>query len=118
MGEDEAVAHRNEVLLVGRVAAAAVEREMASGDVMVQIRVVVRRRAARGAPPRQPVDTLDCVAWLAGPRRALLGFGPGDTVEVVGELRRRFWRGAGGVSSHEVEVQKARRLARAAQPAA
>ncbi|MDQ1687230.1 MAG: single-strand DNA-binding protein [Frankiaceae bacterium] len=107
--------HHNEVRLVGRVAAEALERELPSGDVLVQLRLVVRRRAHRGTPPRQPIDTLDCVAWLAAPRRSLLSLDPGDTVEITGELRRRFWGGASGSSRYEVEVHKAKRLARASQ---
>lgn len=105
--------HRNDVHLVGRVAAAATEQEMPSGDLLVTIRLIVRRQAKGGAAPRQPIDTLDCVAWLAGPRRALLRLDPGDTVEVTGALRRRFLRGAGGVSRYEVEVHQAKRVARA-----
>jgi single-strand DNA-binding protein len=109
------LAHRNEVLLTGRVAAEAFEREMPSGDVVVEMRLIVRRRPQRGAVPRQAVDTIDCVAWLAAPRKALLGLDPGDIVELRGELHRRFFRGPGAVSRYEVEVHKTRRLARAAQ---
>lgn len=105
--------HRNEVHLVGRVAAAAAERELPSGDLLVALRLVVRRQTKGGAAPRQPIDTLDCVAWLSAPRRALLRLDPGDTVEITGALRRRFFRGAGAVSRYEVEVHQAKRLARA-----
>jgi single-strand DNA-binding protein len=110
-------AMRNEVLLVGRVAAEAEERTLPSGTVLVTFRVIVDRPpAAKPAHPRTPaVDTIDCVAGNATVRRAALGWLPGDVVEVTGSLRRRFWRaGTGAASRTEVEVAKARRLARAA----
>ena len=118
------VAARNEVVLVGRVAALAEERELPSGDLLVSLRVVVDR-----APPLRPaagrqvtVDTLDCTAWGAGVRRTAKALRPGDVVEVQGALRRRFWRaGAAAASRTEVEVSSVRRLVRAdpvARPAA
>lgn len=108
----------NAVVLVGRVSAAAEEREMPSGDLMVSWRVVVDRRptgAARRDAPRAPtVDTIDCVAWSAATRRAALALAPGDVVRVEGALRRRFWRaGAAAASRCEVEVAALRRLKRA-----
>jgi single-strand DNA-binding protein len=112
---DGDAAHRNEVLLVGRVSGEAVELEMPSGDLMVKIRVVVRRRQPRRGTSRSTVDPIDCAAWLAGPRRTLLSLEPGDLVEVTGELHRRFLKGASGISRHEVEVHRVKRLARAAQ---
>ena len=115
MSEDEP--QRNEVLLVGRLGAAAQSREMPSGDTLVAFRVVVARPpAAPGstARPRGPsVDSIDCVAWRAGVRRTALAWAPGDLVEVAGVLRRRFWKGGAGPQSRtEVEVVRARRLRR------
>lgn len=108
---------RNEVVLVGRVAAAAQERVMPSGDVLSSWRLVVDR-----PPPRRPlpaglrpptVDTLECVAWTARLRRTAAGLQAGDVVSVEGALRRRFWRAGGGPSSRcEVEVSRVRRLTR------
>ena len=108
---------RNEVLLVGRLAAAPVERELPSGDLLATFRVIVDR-----PPVRKPVsertttvDTLDCVVWTAALRRAAAGWAPGDVLELDGALRRRFWRSPGGTASrYEVEVTKARRVSRAA----
>ncbi len=112
----EETVQRNEVCLAGRLAAPAEERTLPSGDVMVSFRVVVARPPGRkpGRERAPTVDTIDCVAWTAPLRRATLAWSAGDVVEVTGALRRRFWRaGAGAASRTEVEVLKARRLARA-----
>ena len=110
-----AAPERNEVLLTGRLAAPAERRELPSGDVLVAFRVVVGRPPAKKRRERAPtIDTLDCVAWDRAPQRAVLGWQPGDVVEVTGALRRRFWRaGAAAASRTEVEVAKVRRVARA-----
>ena len=112
--------HRNEVVLVGRVAAAPEERELPSGDLIVVWRLVVDRPPARkGAPAgtgqRSPtVDTLDCVAWTPGVKRKVVRWEAGDVLAVNGALRRRFWRaGAAAVSRYEVEVTAAQRLRKA-----
>jgi len=109
---------RNEVALVGRVAAPALERTLPSGDVIATWRLVVDRPPGRRPVPegtRQvSVDTLDCVAWGAGSRRTARSLAAGDVVQVQGALRRRFWRaGAATVSRCEVEVATVKRLARA-----
>ena len=107
---------RNEVLLVGRVAALPEQRELPSGDVLVIWRVVVGRPPGRRPPEgvrATTVDTLDCVAWTASARRAASALLPDDVVEVSGALRRRFWRaGAGAASRCEVEVSTVRRVSR------
>jgi len=105
--------HINEVRLRGRVSAPAVERVLPSGDVLVTARLVVRRPA--GARSRQPIDVLNCQAWSARSRRAVLAWQPGSLVEVEGAIRRRFRRDAGPTSWVEVEVVSARRV-RAAPP--
>ncbi len=113
------IAARNEVALVGRLAAPAEDRELPSGDVLTSWRLVVdrppsRRRIPTGA--RAPtVDTLECVAWTRGVQRAVAGWDVGDVVAVEGALRRRFWRASTGPSSrYEIEVTKAKRLVKAA----
>ena len=108
--------NRNEVVLVGRLAAAPILRELPSGDRVLSFRVVVRRPAGDPRRPGSPtVDALECAAWRAAPRRSVRTWAEGDVVQVSGALRRRFWR-TGGVpaSVWEIEVAQARRLSRAA----
>jgi single-strand DNA-binding protein len=113
---------RNEVYLVGRLATAAVERELPSGDVLVLWRLVVDRPPAARVPPgvrSVTVDTLECVSRSASVRRTAGGWAAGDLLSVEGALRRRFWRTPGGASSrYEVDVAKAKRVSRAAQASA
>ena len=120
---EPATAHANEVLLIGRLAADPVRRELPSGDPLVSFRLVVarppgQRRRARGngaSATRAPtVDSLDCAAWRKDVQRSLARMGPGDVLEVHGALRRRFWRtGSGAASRSEVEVTRVRRLEQA-----
>ncbi len=104
--------HRNEVRLVGRLAAPPVTVTLPSGDVVVSWRVVVDRDARSRRPPS--VDTLDCSAWSRTVQRRVDAWAPGDLVAVDGVLRRRFWRGpSGAVSRYEVEASAVRRVSRA-----
>lgn len=108
------VPQRNDVVLAGRLPADPEERTLPSGDVLVAFRVVVARPPGRTGGRGPVVDTIDCVAWQAAVRRTVLGWSAGDAVEVSGALRRRFWRTGGGAASRtEVEVLRARRVAKA-----
>lgn len=99
----------NEVRLVGRVGKEPQRRELPSGDELWSFRVVVDRTAGG----RSTVDAVECGAWSARTRRSVRAWRPGDFVEVVGSLRRRFYRGgAGAVSVVEVEVRQARIIRR------
>lgn len=105
----------NEVRLVGRVSAEAEERELPSGDVLAQFRLVVPRQDAR--PGGSPVDTIDVSCWSGRARLAARRLRPGDTAEVTGALRRRFFRaGAGAVSRYDVQAEAVRRLQKASAP--
>ena len=89
-------------------------RVLPSGDELVSWRLVVGRDN-RGLSPsgRQlpTVDTIDCVAFKAGVRRVANRWVGGEVIEVRGELRRRFWRGAAGAASRcEVEVLQIKRI--------
>jgi len=106
---DDRAVGRNEVVLVGRLSAPPEERELPSGDAVVSWRLVVRRppTSRPGAPS---VDTIDCSSFRSDVRRAAARWSTGDELEVIGALRRRFWRsGTGPASRTEVEVLKARR---------
>ncbi|NED98325.1 single-stranded DNA-binding protein [Phytoactinopolyspora alkaliphila] len=115
-GPRRVIEHRNEIRLVGRVAAEPSVSVLPSGDEVVTARLVVERPpfpAGRGR--RAPVDTLVCSAWGQPMRRQLRMWLPDDVVEVTGALRRRFWRtGDGPRSRYEIEVDTAVRLARGA----
>jgi single-strand DNA-binding protein len=89
----------NNVELCGRVSSAPSERELPSGDVVLELRLVVPRIDRSG------VDTLDLAFWKAGLRRRARNLGVGDVIRVTGALRRRFWQGSAGVTSRsQVEV--------------
>ena len=82
-----------------------------SGDEIATWRLIVGRT---GPPAGPKVDVIDCVAFAARVRRRVAGWQPGDVIEVTGSLRRRFWRGPGGVQSRcEIQVDTAARTASA-----
>ena len=100
----------NQVTLVGRVSAAPESRVLPSGDEVVSFRIIVARSAAALRRSKQRVDTIECSAWSATLRRTVLRLEPGTEVEVSGELRRRFSRGASGaVSRVTVDLNSCRR---------
>ena len=107
---DRADGHRNEVFVVGRVTAAPSERELPSGDRLVTWRICVARPEVSGRR-RGRADSLTLVSFDPRLRAAVEGWRVGDVVRVTGELRRRAWRGRGGVRSVlEVEADTAERL--------
>lgn len=115
----ETAEYRNEVLLCGRVAAPADERELPSGDAIVSMRVIINRPAPGARRSTQRVDTIDCIAWTRRLQRSIRTWRAGDWVRVEGALRRRFFRtDSGPVSRFEIEVSRARRLSRARADAA
>jgi single-strand DNA-binding protein len=83
----------NDCLLRGRVSAAATDRELPSGEHVVEFRLIVTRTEREG------VDTLDIAAWSAKSRRTALSLKPGEWVEVAGSIHRRFWQGPSGLAS-------------------
>jgi single-strand DNA-binding protein len=104
----------NAVRLVGRLSQQPEERVLPSGDVVWTFRVVVPR-AAGGNRSRQTVDALECAAWSGRARRSVSSWAVDDVVEVVGTLRRRFFRASGAVASRvEVEMTSGRVIRRAA----
>ena len=95
----------NDLLLRGRISAAALEKELPSGDKLVEFRLIVSRERRDG------VDTLDIGAWSAKSRRMALSLKPDEWVEVSGAVHRRFWTGAGGLASRwQVEAVEISRI--------
>ena len=115
----------NEVRLVGRLSRSPESRQLPSGDEVIQLRLVVRRppepvrsksaavtsEAARAA--RAGVDVIDVSCWSAATRRSALRLAEGETLEVEGVLRRRFYRVGPAVQSrYDVVAGSLRRVKR------
>ena len=95
----------NDVVLRGRVSAEAIEKELPSGDKVVEFRLIVTRAKGEG------VDTLDIGAWNSKARRSAMSLKPGEWIEVTGSLHRRFWKGAAGLASRwQVEAIEIARI--------
>jgi len=97
VGMDEV--SNNHVRLVGRVSGSPASRTLPSGDELVSLRVVVPRSAAARRRSKVTIDTIELTAWSAALRRKVSRLVDGDQIQVSGELRRRFARGAAGVQS-------------------
>ena len=83
----------NEVVLRGRVSGEPVEKELPSGDRVVEFRIVVPRSTRDG------MDTLDIAAWTSKMRRSGLTLKAEQWVEITGAIRRRFWQAPNGLAS-------------------
>jgi len=95
----------NDLLLRGRISALAVEKELPSGDKVVEFRLIVSRSKQEG------VDTLDIAAWSAKTRRLALSLKADQWIEVSGAVHRRFWKNAAGVASRwQVEAIEISRI--------
>jgi single-strand DNA-binding protein len=97
----------NEVVVGGRISGPPEERELPSGDTVVQLRLVVPRSGSsvRAGGGGVTVDTIDVAFWTKALQRKAVRLKPGDLVTVRGALRRRFWRTpAGPASRYEVEA--------------
>jgi len=95
----------NDVVLRGRVSQEAVEKELPSGDKVVEFRLIVTREKQSG------VDTLDIASWSAKSRRTALSLTPDEWVEVSGSIHRRFWSSPSGLASRwQVEALEISRI--------
>lgn len=95
----------NDCLLRGRVSAPAVDKELPSGEHVVEFRLIITRF------DREGVDTLDIAAWSAKNRKMALSFKGGEWIEVAGSVRRRFWQGPQGLASRwQIEAETMTRL--------
>jgi len=95
----------NEVLLRGRVSGEPLEKELPSGDRVVEFRIVIPRLTRVG------VDTLDIAAWNAKARRTGLTLKTDEWVEISGAIRRRFWQAPSGLASRwQIEASTISRI--------
>jgi single-strand DNA-binding protein len=98
----------NDVHLVGRLSGEPSVVELPSGDSIVTFRISVPRALPPGSAPApakgQRVDSVPCTAWSSRVRRSIVGWRPGDLVEVSGAVRCRFYQ-AGGATRSRVEVE-------------
>jgi len=97
--------YRNKVEIVGRVSGEATERELPSGDRVVELRLIV------GRDDREGVDTIDIAAWRAPLRKRALGLKQEEWICVKGVIRRRFWRAGTMLASRwQVEARELERV--------
>jgi single-strand DNA-binding protein len=95
----------NDVLLRGRVSQEAIEKQLPSGDKVVEFRLIVTRDRHSG------VDTLDIAAWSAKSRRSALSLVAHEWVKISGSIHRRFWSGPAGLASRwQVEAVEISRM--------
>lgn len=95
----------NDVLLRGRVSSLAVEKELPSGDKVMEFRIVIARSDDEG------FDTIDISAWSSKLRRTAASLKNDQWVEVSGSIKRRFWRGAAGLASRwQIDASEISRL--------
>lgn len=97
--------YANEVILLGRASTPAVEKELPSGDKVVEVRIVI------GRDNRDGYDTFDLAFWSAALRKRALTLADDEWIEVRGTLRRRFWRAGNTIASRwQVEGRELRRV--------
>ena len=95
----------NDVLLRGRVSQEAIEKQLPSGDKVVEFRLIVSRNRQSG------VDTLDIASWSAKSRKLALSLVADEWVEISGSIHRRFWSGPAGLASRwQVEAVEISRI--------
>jgi hypothetical protein len=95
----------NDVLLRGRVSQEATQKELPSGDKVVEFRLIITREKLSG------VDTLDIGAWSAKARRSALTLKADEWVEISGSIHRRFWSAPTGLASRwQVEAAEISRI--------
>lgn len=95
----------NQVLLRGRVSGEPQEKELPSGDRVVEFRIVIPRNSRDG------VDTLDIAAWTVKTRRTGLTLKAEEWVEISGAIRRRFWQAPSGLASRwQIEASAISRI--------
>ncbi|MDA0637755.1 single-stranded DNA-binding protein [Nonomuraea sp. MCN248] len=100
---------RNEVLLVGRLSAAAEDRSLPSGDTMTKWRLLVRRRRHKRGGTL--TDSIPCVSFDQEVADVLHSLKPRDAMEVTGAFRCRvFGPASAKIWTYEVEVTTVRAI--------
>ena len=95
----------NDLVLRGRVSQEAIEKELPSGDKVVEFRLIITREKLSG------VDTLDIGAWNAKARRSALTLKADEWIEISGSIHRRFWSAPTGLASRwQVEAAEISRI--------
>ena len=95
----------NDVLLRGRVSSPGIEKELPSGDKVVEFRIVIARSDEEG------FDTIDISAWSSKLRRSAISLKSEEWVEVSGSIKRRFWRSVAGLASRwQIDASEITRL--------
>ena len=105
VAEEELDYSLNDCLLRGRVSALATDRELPSGEHVVEFRLIVSRTEREG------VDTLDIGAWSAKSRKIALTLKSDEWIEISGSVHRRFWQAPNGVASRwQIEAAEITRI--------
>ena len=97
----------NEVLLTGRLSGEVKEKDLPSGDKVVEFRVVIGREEKGSKSKKNLVDTIDVAAWSAVNRKIALKLNENSWVAISGSIRRRFWQSPTGLASRwQVEASE------------
>jgi single-strand DNA-binding protein len=97
----------NEVSLIGRLSGVPIEKELPSGDKVVEFRLVVGRSKNSSGKSKVSVDTIEIAVWGARNRKIALRFNENSWIEVEGAIRRRFWHSPNGLASRwQVEASE------------
>ncbi|MCO6007964.1 single-stranded DNA-binding protein [Actinoallomurus purpureus] len=102
-GATGAVAHVNEIVLIGRLSGVPEWKALPGGGQVAVWRLIVEHQDARS--PQDAIDTIRCITYDPSLQPGVRDWRHGDVIEVRGALRHRFWRGpAGPRGLYEVEA--------------
>ena len=97
----------NDVSLTGRLSGVPTEKNLPSGDKVVEFRVVIARDGKISKGKKVLVDTIDVAVWSAVNRRIALKLNENSWVAISGSIRRRFWQSPTGLASRwQVEARE------------
>jgi single-strand DNA-binding protein len=97
----------NEVTLIGRLSGSPTEKNLPSGDKVVEFRVVIPRKDKLSKSKKGMVDTIDIAAWSAINRKIAMKLNEHSWIAITGSIRRRFWQSPTGLASRwQVEASE------------